>query len=408
MNRKWTIETVKRLFLERGCDLLEKEYFNPKISMSYKCKCGNISKTTLSNFQHNKCCINCSGTKKYTLEYVKQFFEDNGCLLLENEYKNNHTKMSYVCSCGNISKINFNSFSSGIRCWKCKGERTSKKLNLSFEYVKNYFSMHGCELLEENYKNNLTLMKYRCICGDINKISFGHFQNGQRCRKCSGRKKYEFDYVKKFFDDHRCKLLEKEYKTHKGLLRYKCKCGNESKISFVQFRMGHRCMKCSGNEKFTFEYVKKSFSEKKCELLETEYKNSQQPMRYRCNFGHIEKTAFNSFMSGRKCKQCEKERIDMFYRENPKNRKMCSEYREWRKNVLERDNYKCLVCKNGMNLHAHHLKNYRDYPELVIQIDNGATVCKKCHIKFHGKYGRMKNNEMQFQEYIRDFGQISK
>ena len=49
-------------------------------------------------------------TKKYTFEYVYNYFKKEGCELLEYEYINNTTKMKYKCICGNESFIRFDSF----------------------------------------------------------------------------------------------------------------------------------------------------------------------------------------------------------------------------------------------------------------------------------------------------------
>lgn len=61
------------------------------------------------------------------------------------------------------------------------------------------------------------------------------------------------------------------------------------------------------------------------------------------------------------------------------------EYRIWRKAVFERDNYTCIWCgeRNGNGhtvvLNADHIKPFADYPELRFAIDNGRTLCIKCH-----------------------------
>ena len=56
--------------------------------------------------------------------------------------------------------------------------------------------------------------------------------------------------------------------------------------------------------------------------------------------------------------------------------------REWRTDVFERDNYTCQDCKNrGGRLQAHHIKPYREYPELRHNINNGLTLCVDCHKK---------------------------
>ena len=54
--------------------------------------------------------------KKLTYDFVKQYFEDNGCKLLTTEYVTTNTRMPYLCSCWNESVISFSNFKSGKRC----------------------------------------------------------------------------------------------------------------------------------------------------------------------------------------------------------------------------------------------------------------------------------------------------
>lgn len=73
----------------------------------------------------------------------------------------------------------------------------------------------------------------------------------------------------------------------------------------------------------------------------------------------------------------EKRQLDMTRRE----------YREWRKSVFERDKYTCQVCGDhkGGNLRAHHIKRYSAFPELRYSVENGITLCDKCHNKVHSQ-----------------------
>jgi len=61
------------------------------------------------------------------------------------------------------------------------------------------------------------------------------------------------------------------------------------------------------------------------------------------------------------------------------------EYRLWRESVFARDNWTCRLClkRGGIKLHSHHIFAFSKYLELRFNINNGITLCKKCHSKFH-------------------------
>lgn len=62
-------------------------------------------------------------------------------------------------------------------------------------------------------------------------------------------------------------------------------------------------------------------------------------------------------------------------------------YKEWRTAVFTRDDWTCKECnarsKKGLQvrLEAHHVLPWCDYEDLRFCIDNGLTLCKKCHDK---------------------------
>lgn len=353
--------------------------------------------------------------KKLTYDYVKQYFQDNNCELLETEYINNYTKMRYKCVCGRFSKISFNSFKRGSRCKKCGSKKASEKNKLSYNYVRNYFKNNSCELLEKEYINSFVKMEYRCSCGNISKIAFSNFQKGQRCRKCSTEKrKLSYEYIYNYFKKHDCELLETEYKNNYTKMKYKCSCGNNSEITFGNFQKGKRCIKCGRTEKFTFEYVFNFFKEYNCELLETEYNNVFTKMGYKCSCGNISESNFDNFKRYQGCRNCSiKKRAgknhynynsNLTDEERETNRSRTSDlfYKKWRKKVYIRDNYICQKCfQRGAYLNAHHIESWDINEDLRLEESNGITFCKDCHKEFHKKYGRGNNNRKQLDYFLK-------
>lgn len=57
------------------------------------------------------------------------------------------------------------------------------------------------------------------------------------------------------------------------------------------------------------------------------------------------------------------------------------EYKAWKKAVLERDGGACVKCDAIVNVQAHHIRSFIDYPELRLDVANGETLCVPCHRK---------------------------
>lgn len=74
----------------------------------------------------------------------------------------------------------------------------------------------------------------------------------------------------------------------------------------------------------------------------------------------------------------------------------------WREEVISRDKV-CQCCGFDKHLEVHHIFSHKDYNDLTDDLNNGITLCKFCHNKYHSAYGRDGANPRDLAEFMRRF-----
>jgi len=182
---------------------------------------------------------------------------------------------------------------------------------LSYEYVYDYFKSFGYELLEKEYINSNTKMKFICPKGHSHEIAYGKFQSGRRCAICSNRKKIEVDDVIENLNKDGYSLIEGFVNTN-SKVSLRCPNGHIWNVSYRAYLEGRRCTKCFGryrgeNLKFTkwnYDLVTEFINSKSYKLLSSDYKNSHSKLKMRCDNGHYIDMSFSHFTKGHRCKIC--------------------------------------------------------------------------------------------------------
>lgn len=288
---------------------------------------------------------------RLTYDFVRSSFEEYGCVLLSSTYQNANEKLEYLCKCGNNSKITFNKFVRSRQCRECSIKERSSAQRHSYEYVKGAFEKRGFVLIDTEYMNAKTPLKCICACGEETKKTLSDLNYGYKCRRCGGNYNPSFAEVKAHVESYGYTLLSNTYKNVKTRLSLRCVNGHEYEVSYASFKYGHRCRSCLVGPKHP---------------------------RYNNEISDEERHLGRNFL----------------------------EYRDWRKEVYERDGYTCQCCRSrGGRLNAHHIENYADNKLARVDIKNGITLCAECHTLFHRVYGRRGNNFSQLNEFIERYRQ---
>ena len=172
-------------------------------------------------------------------------------------------------------------------------------------------------------------------------------------------------------------LVSKGYKPRKGIIIKCLVCGKEKYIRSSHFKKSTKY--CS---KKCYNVVQYENSRKECIICGKIFVCYPSAIRLRnrktCSMDCRGKLATQRAEGKIKNQPEAKKRRSLRY---------SKKFTDWRKAVFERDDYTCQDCKarskkgNPVYLEPHHIKQYAFFPKLRFDINNGKTLCKKCHKK---------------------------
>lgn len=327
---------------------------------------------------------------KHSYEFIKQQFEKEGYKLLSDKYINNKQLLDYICSKHHKHKINWNSWDHGSRCPCCAGQ--SKP---TIKEIEKSFKDEGYELLTKYYKNNTQKLDYLCSNGHKHNISWKEWKRlGNRCPYCSRKIKKTIFEIKDLFEKENYILLTTDYNNAYTRLYYICPIGHKHSIRWHNWSSGHRCPYCAGQTKPKIDEIKVSFSNEGYELLSTTYQTNKTLLKYRCPKGHKHSISWLKWKQGRRCRKCSYISRGLL-KSGPnscwwKGGISCEPYcqdwtKEYKEYIKERDGYICLNpgCRSISRLVVHHI----DYNKKDCSPQNLITVCNVCNLSANHNRG---------------------
>ena len=241
-NKRKSIEEIRNFMATEGYELLSSEYRNSKQKLEIKCPKGHVYKQTWREFQAGYRCSECGGTKRKSYEEVKEYIEKEGYTLLSKEYINNSTNLDMLCPQGHKYNANFNNFKKGYRCKKCAGLET-----VEFEYVKEYlFEQYNYTYIGGEYKNAKSELLIKCDKGHEFTTNWNKIQQGKcHCRECYNE--YWYNKEKEYANKYGFEIINKEYANMQTKIKFKCSKGHIFKKTFNAFKSNKSCPYCSAS-----------------------------------------------------------------------------------------------------------------------------------------------------------------
>lgn len=213
------------------------------------------------------------------------------------------------------------------------------------------------------------------------------------CRACWAKKVKEEKKVTLYLN---CEMCGKEKTKSDGDQRYKlCRdCSHEQ--SRKNSKKTNICSKCGIEKKYTYNILCKSCalsgiipSDKTRKIWSEQRKGKTPP-----NKGKKGKSTIPTLETRVKISNAKTgltltpEQYKLYLQEQIEQGRRYKlgksfESKKWSFAIKEKYNFKCVKCGSNKNLHSHHIKSWRHFPELRFDLDNGLCLCQKCHILEH-------------------------
>lgn len=236
-------------------DMMYREYGKNKDKrMCINVSCGEHEPywVILNRFKKGNRCRECHFKiqVKWNEQTIKEYIEsaDYKFLSIIGKENGNKSRVLIMCNKGHEYNITFSNFYSGDRCPYCYGN-----IKHDYKYIKNEIENSGeYELLSDNYMNNSTGLKVRCLKHDhIYKITWASWQNGSRCKLCANDKlskerRHNIEYVREQVErDNKFILLSDQYINNTTSLKIKCNnCNNVFDDNYANFNNRRNCPYC--------------------------------------------------------------------------------------------------------------------------------------------------------------------
>lgn len=301
---------------------------------------------------------------------------------------------------------------------------------LSTQHVKNWAQQHNILLLDEEYVNNVH--KHRWLCQTHNEehiAAYDKIRVKAQLKCCSVRKRNTQSMSEIMTLCTSNNITLDTHHPYTGNQRYHNWTCNTHQETFPYMYSTLRMLKdkrlpcCKrehgytpsslGRKRYTINEVKRLALDSGYIFLDDTYDGISSSHSWLCGkHNEVRSTSLGSILQGRLLKCCDGENRSGTNHPNYNHAvsdiqrfkdRRSDENKRWRSAVVKRDNHTCQKCNNTITstkLNVHHIMSYLDNEPLRFDVDNGITLCVKCHTRFHKMFGKGSNNVQQLLEFM--------
>ncbi len=304
MPRRLTIEQMQQIALDKGGKCLTNQYMNDRTKLLWMCSKGHKWTATPFSIKRGTWCPICGKIRmgnalRSNIEEMQEIAQKHDGKCISNEYIDDKTKLTWMCSKGHKWDSTPNNIKNGTWCPICsKDIGPRKKMDKTLQLVKKIAKEKGGECLSSSYETNHSKLRFRCQYGHEWDALPGRIKRGSWCPKCYAKNrreklaKYTIDDMRRYAQSKGGECLSTEFDGMHEPLVWKCHKGHVWKGNPGSLIYQDAwCRKCGairrGEKRRTPIEIFQELAQKRGgRLLSNEYVNQNTKLEWECEEGH--------------------------------------------------------------------------------------------------------------------------
>ena len=318
MAKRLSITEMQDIASSKGGKCLSSEYKNSFTKLLWQCSEGHTWMANSDGIKSaNTWCPECGGTKKLSLESMRDIAEARGGKCLSTEYINIKTKLLWQCDKGHEWKavpdivVNRKSWCPDCRIRE-RRQGIPRKNGLGIIEMQKLANSRGGKCLSIEYINLETKLTWECSKGhqwEANAKSIKH--SNTWCPECAQQK--FLDELIEVAKSRGGKCLSTEYINNFTKMLWQCSEGHQWQDNAGHIKSNRWCSKCNKNarqeaeEAKIFALMKKHAKLKGGKHLSSKntYKKQHSKIKFICAEGHVWETSYASVRDSKTwCSKC--------------------------------------------------------------------------------------------------------
>ncbi len=319
------LEEIRKIAISKGGKCVSDKYLNNYTHLEFRCKNGHTFFANANNVKTGWWCAQCSGNAKIDIELLQELAIQKGGQLVSKEYANTDSPLIWKCGEGHTFSLAGRLVKNKDKwCPHCNAGKKLALAKAGEQYAYNLDDMHklaksrGGLCLSNKYLGSHTKLKWECSEGHKwlatpAKIKFGTWCKICRYEQNAKARRLPLSDIVKIVAEKEGKILssEKSYQLNFPHVKLKCKEGHvwETDIKYIKY--GSWCPDCKYDAislitRFPFSHYEKLVKRKGAKLLtaEDDYQNSRSHLTIKCKKGHVFEKAAGQLNEGSWCVEC--------------------------------------------------------------------------------------------------------